>query len=60
MTYILANVARFALDLDACLEEVLELANLHDAILNWVSAINGEGVGDLLGLFAGLLHWGHC
>merc|ERR1739838_358469 len=56
---ILANVAGFALDLDAGLEELLKLANLHNTILDWVGAVNGECVRDLLGFLARLLNWGH-
>lgn len=58
-SYILADVASFTLDLDAGLEEVLEFANLHNTILDWVSAVDGESVANLLGLLAGLLSRSH-
>ena len=43
-----AKVSSLSLDLDFGLEEFLEFSDDHDAVLDWVGAINGESLDDLV------------
>ena len=42
-----AKVSSLSLDLDFGLEEFLEFSDDHDAVFDWVGAINGESLDDL-------------
>lgn len=57
---IYCSAAVFHPHLDLLLQELLEAGNLHDLIIDWLAAVDGEGDG--LGLLCGrlgLLHDGH-
>merc|ERR1712227_514796 len=56
---VLSEVSSLSFDLDGSLQEFLEFANLHNTVFDWVSAIDGKSVANLLGLLSGLLHWSH-
>ena len=58
-TYVLSEVSSLSFDLDGSFQEFLEFADLHNTVFDWVSAIDGKSVANLLGLLSGLLHWSH-
>ena len=58
-THVLSEVSSLSFDLDSSLQEFLEFADLHNTVFDWVSAVNGKSMANLLGLLSGLLHWSH-
>ena len=58
-THVLSEVSSLSFDLDSSLQEFLEFADLHNTVFNWVSAVDGKSMANLLGLLSGLLHWSH-
>ena len=58
-THVLSEVSSLSFDLDSSLQEFLEFADLHNTVFDWVGAVNGKSMANLLGLLSGLLHWSH-
>merc|ERR1712025_1250389 len=49
---VFAKVSSLSLDLDFGLEEFLEFSDDHDTVFDWVGAIDGESLHDLLSFLA--------